>query len=74
MKQEGSMRFENRDFVFNETTKKCKLEFTATFLDMEADDKALIMLAIDAIAGLIEENNADPEIIFKEVLKLRNRH
>lgn len=70
----GSMRWEDRDFVYNETTKKFKLEFTATFLDMEPDDKALIMLAIDSICDLIEQNGFTSESVVNEILKQRKKH
>lgn len=71
---EGSFRYTNRDFIFNESTNKCRLEFEVESIDSTPSDQTLIVLAIDALAGLIEDNSADPKIIFDEVLKMRTQH
>lgn len=75
MSDEAFCRYLNRDMVYNTTTKKFTLTFDVeSTVDKVVDDKDLIILAVDAIAGLIEDNDADPFVLMTEILKLRESH
>jgi hypothetical protein len=66
---EKYFRYTNRDIVYNETEKKCSLTFNIEGLDDEmADDKTMIMLAIDALADLIIDNGADPMQFMQQIV------
>lgn len=74
MKEDNYIRWTNKDMVYKDSTKRFELSFDVEYLNTEVDDKGLILLAVDCLAAIVEENGADPQIFFDEVLKLGRRH
>lgn len=69
-----SCRWEDCEYDYDANKQIFQLQFKVEKTGKHPDDEMLIMLAIDAIASLIEDRGSDPFIIIEETLKLRRGH
>lgn len=63
-----SVRWSNKDFVFDKTTKRMTMSFDVESDQGDVNDYTLIYLALDCIYSLVEENEKDAEFMFREVI------